>query len=110
MLAIHGPATQPVAVELAGKTDSVKGALRNTFEGVPDAPFTKARLVLFGGKRGLVVNSRNLCRQSKRQSRANVRLSGQNGKVSQLHPIVRNDCGRAAKKKHKRHHKRGKRK
>ena len=107
VLAIHGPASQPIAVELAGKTDSVKGALRNTFEGVPDAPFDKARLVLFGGKRGLVVNSRNLCRQSKRNSRANVRLSGQNGKVSQLHPIVRNDCGRAAKKKHKRHHKRG---
>ncbi len=109
VLAIHGPASQPIAVELAGKTDSVKGALRNTFEGVPDAPFDKARLVLFGGKRGLVVNSRNLCRQSKRNSRANVRLSGQNGKVSQLHPIVRNDCGRAAKKKHKRHHKRSRR-
>ncbi len=106
VLAIQGPASQPIAVELAGKTDSVRGALRNTFEGVPDAPFTKARLVLFGGKRGLVVNSRNLCRQSKRDSRANVRLSGQNGKVSQLHPIVRNDCGKAAKKKHKRHHRR----
>ncbi len=103
VIALQGPASQPIAVELSGKTDSVKGALRNTFEGVPDAPFEKARVVLFGGKRGLVVNSRNLCTQSKRASRANVRLVGQNGKTAQLHPLVRNSCGKKHKKKSKQH-------
>ena len=108
VLALNGPDWQPVAVELSGKTDSVKGALRNTFEAVPDAPFTKARLVLFSGHRGLVVNSRDLCKQSKRARRANVRLVGQNGKTEQLHPLVGNSCGKAKKKRHgKHHHKRG---
>lgn len=106
ILAIHGPASQPVAVELAGKTDSVKGALRNTFEAIPDAPFSEARVVLFGGKRGLVVNSRNLCTQSKSASRANVRLWGQNGESRQLHPLVRNSCGKAHRKKHRGHKRR----
>ena len=68
VIALQGPADQPIAIELDGKTDSVKGALRNTFEAVPDQPFEQARVVLFGGKkRGLVVNSRNLCKQSKRR-------------------------------------------
>jgi len=103
VLGLNGPPSQPVHVELAGKTDSVKGALRNTFETIPDAPFTKARVVLFGGKRGLVVNSRNLCAQPKRARRANVRLVGQNGKTSQLRPLVRTSCGKAHRKRHKRH-------
>ena len=105
MLGLGGPPSQPVHVELAGKTDSVKGALRNTFSAIPDAPFNKARVVLFGGKRGLVVNSRNLCAQSRRDSRANVRMVGQNGKAEQLHPLVRNSCGKAHKKKHRGHRK-----
>ena len=107
VLALNGPASQPIAVELSGKTDSVRGALRNTFEAVPDAPFDKAHLILFGGRRGLVVNSRNLCKQPKRARRANVRLIGQNGKARQLHPLVRNSCGKAQKKRHGGHHKRG---
>ena len=107
VLAINGPDSQPIAVELSGKTDSVKRALRNTFQSVPDAPFTKARVVLFGGHRGLVVNSRNLCAQSKRQRRANVRLVGQNGKREQLHPLVRSGCKKAKRKRHRGHRQRG---
>lgn len=103
VVALQGPAKQPIAVELDGKTDSVKGALRNTFEAVPDQPFDEARVVLFGGKRGLVVNSKNLCSQSKRASRANVRLNAQSGKVDQLHPLVRNSCRKAKHKRHKHH-------
>jgi hypothetical protein len=61
VVALDGPPSQPIAIELDGRTDSVKGALRNSFEAVPDAPVSSFRLMLFGGKRGLVVNSRNLC-------------------------------------------------
>ena len=75
VMALQGPSYQPVQVEISGKTDSVKGALRNTFEAVPDAPFSQARLVLYGGKRGLVVNSRNLCAHN---YRANVRALAHN--------------------------------
>ena len=113
VIALQGPASQPIAIELDGRTDSVKGALRNTFEAVPDQPFERARVVLFGGKkRGLVVNSRNLCAQSKRASRANVQMDAQSGKSEQLHPLVRNSCRKAKRKAHKHHHRhrsRGKR-
>ena len=109
VIALQGPSNQPIAVELDGKTDSVKGALRNTFEAVPDQPFDTARVVLFGGKRGLVVNSKNLCSQSKRASRANVQLNGQNGEVRHLHPLVANSCKKrkAHKKKHRAHKHKG---
>ena len=103
VLALSGPAYQPIQVELHGKTDSVKGALRNTFEALPDAPFEMARLVLFGGKRGLVVNSRNLCAH---RYRANVRAVGQNNKTAQLRPRVRTSCRRAHRKRHGRHRRR----
>ena len=62
---LNGPATQPIEIALAGKTDSVKGALRNTFEAVPDAPVTRFHLELFGGKRGLIILSAGLCKSPK---------------------------------------------
>jgi hypothetical protein len=89
VVALKGPDSLPIEIELVGRTDSIKGALRNTFEGVPDAPVSSFRLELFGGKRGLVVNSRNLCA---RRYRAEVRLDGQNGKVFDTKPVVRSDC------------------
>jgi hypothetical protein len=43
-----------------------------------------------GGKKGLIVNSRNLCGVT---SKANVELEGQNGKVSSSNPVMKADCG-----------------
>jgi hypothetical protein len=100
VLDLRGPASQPIKIEVSGKTDSVKGALRNTFEAVPDAPFETARVELFGGKRGLVINSRNLCAH---KYRAEVKLSGQNGKSFDSKPLVRADCGKGRKGKHHKH-------
>jgi hypothetical protein len=96
---LRGPDYQPIAVELSGKTDSIKGALRNTFEAVPDAPFETARVELFGGKRGLVINSRNLCAHD---YRAEVQLDGQNGKVFDSKPLVRTDCAKG-RRRHRGH-------
>ncbi len=90
---LNGPATQPIEIALAGKTDAVKGALRNTFEAVPDQPVTKFHLELFGGKRGLIILSSGLCKSPK----ASVNLTGQNGKVSDTTPTVKTSCP----KKHK---------
>jgi hypothetical protein len=89
LVALKGPASLPIEIDLDGRTDSVKGALRNTFEAVPDAPVSKFRLELFGGKRGLVVNSRDLCAH---QYRAAVALDGQNDKTYETTPAVGTDC------------------
>jgi hypothetical protein len=89
VVALKGPASMPIEIDLAGKTDSIKGALRNTFEAVPDAPVSKFTLQLFGGKRGLIVNSRDLCAHP---YKAEANLTGQNGKVFDSTPVVRSDC------------------
>jgi hypothetical protein len=94
--ALRGPDWLPIEIELAGRTDSVRGGLRNTFDLVPDAPVTKFTLELFGGKKGLVVNSENLC---ERKQRATVRLTAQSGRRLVRRPLVRNSCRSKAAKK-----------
>ena len=91
---LKGPASQPIVISLVGKTDAVKGALRNTFEAVPDAPVSKFRLELFGGKRGLVEMSDGFCAHR----RATVKLDGQNGKTYDTRPVVAAKCKKGAKK------------
>lgn len=90
---LRGPAYQPIEIDLAGRTDSVKGALRNTFEAVPDAPVSSFRLELFGGKRGLVEMSDGFCSAR----RAKVGLTGQNGKTHDTTPVVAAKCPKPKK-------------
>jgi hypothetical protein len=97
--ALRGPDRQPIEVELSGRTDSKNGGIRNTFDLVPDAPVTKFTLQLFGGKKSLIVNSRNLCAG---KQRATVRMNGQNGKLRKFRPIVHNDCRKHRHGKHRR--------
>jgi hypothetical protein len=87
---LRGPAHQPIRVEVAIRNDSAKGALRNTVTAAPDAPVSYFRLELFGGKKGLIVNSRNLCKGKKQ--RAAVKLGAHNGRALSLRPVVRNSC------------------
>ena len=93
---LKGPASLPIEIDLVGKTDAVKGALRNTFEAVPDAPVSRFRLELFGGKRGLVEMSDGFCSER----RANVQLDGQNGKAYDTRPVIGGKCPKGGK-----HHK-----
>jgi hypothetical protein len=95
---LRAPASLPIRIELAGRTDSVRGALRNTFDLVPDAPVSKFRLELQGGKRGLVVNSRNLCAKPQR---ATIKLRAHSGAAHEARPVVRSDCGKRGKPKKK---------
>jgi hypothetical protein len=82
----------PVSVVLDGRIDTDKAdGIRTTFEGVPDAPISKFTLEMKGGKKGLLVNSQNIC---KTPQRAVARLTGQNGKVDNTQPLIANDCGR----------------
>jgi Domain of unknown function DUF11 len=89
-----------VRVLLHGRVDTTKQhGLRNTFEFVPDAPYSKVVLNLKGGKKyGLLENSENLC--AKPQT-ANVRFTAQNGLVEQLHPRIANGCKPKGKKNKK---------
>lgn len=94
---LRGPAAQPVEIDLVGKTDAVKAALRNTFEAVPDAPVSHFRLELFGGKRGLVEMSGGFCAHR----RASVKLAAHNGRKLEASPLVGAKCPK--RRQHKKH-------
>jgi hypothetical protein len=96
LIALKGPDSLPIEIELAGRTDSKKGALRNTFDLVPDAPVSKFTLELFGARKGLIVNSRDLCSGTQR---ATVEMSAHNGKTRSFRPVVGNGCSRKAGKR-----------
>jgi hypothetical protein len=44
-----------------------------------------------GGKKGLIVNSRDLCKSKKR---VKVSMVGQNGRRYDTRPVVKADCGK----------------
>ena len=93
-----------VPLQLVGFIDSVgrKGAevrrVRNRFMTVPDAPVSRFELKLSGGKKGLLQNSKNLCRS---QNKATFDLVGQNGKEYDTEPDIQVSCskGKAKRKK-----------
>jgi hypothetical protein len=80
-----------VTIDLAGRIDSFHGGVRTTFEALPDAPVHRFVLEMNGGRRGLLVNSTDLCHRS---HRATVDLDGQNGKASDSSPALRIGCGK----------------
>jgi hypothetical protein len=41
VLALHGPAYQPIEINAVGRIDSIHGGIRSTFETVPDQPLSK---------------------------------------------------------------------
>ncbi len=94
---LHGQ----VEIELAGRIDSVRGGIRATFATAPDAPVSAFVLNMKGGKRGLLVNSTDVCRG---MHRARARFTGHNGKRRDLHPRVRANC--RGKRHRKRPHRR----
>ncbi len=97
VLALHGPPSVAIQVEVSARIDSVHGGLRATVAETPDLPVTKAIVDMQGGQKGLFVNSRNLCAS---ESRARADLLAHNAKQAQLRPVMRPSGCR---------HKRGKR-
>jgi hypothetical protein len=88
-----------VDVVLDGRIDSVKGRMRTTFDTVPDVPVDKFVLTIRGGKkRGLLVNSTNLCA---RKYKVIARFTGQNGKKANQKPKLRTPCKKHRKGKGK---------
>jgi hypothetical protein len=97
--ALNGP---QISITLAGKIDSVhkKGTegsqIRNTFSVVPDAPVEKFTLELKGGKKGLLVNSTDVCKGT---HKALAAFTGQNGKLDEYEPVLKAQCGKQKSKK-----------
>jgi len=89
-----------IHVVLVGAIDTVHAKttpqLRTTFSLVPDAPVSKFRLSLYGGKRSLLVNNRNLCKSA---NKVRVLIDGQNGKTADQTPTLGTDCKKGAGKK-----------
>ena len=90
VIALHGI----VDLNVVGRVDSVKGSIRSSFESTPDAPVDTFTLEMFGGSKGLIVNSRDLCA---RPSRVKAKFTGQNGKLFESQPVLKADCKRVKK-------------
>ncbi len=94
--ALKGPPSQPIAIDLDGRIDSVNGGIRTTFESVPDAQVSKFVLTMQGGKKGLLVNSENLCAKPHHLV---AKITAQNGKTANQNPVLQNSCGSKSKSK-----------
>lgn len=84
-----------IRITLVGWIDSVHARVRTRFRGVPDAPVTRFTMSLYGGKRGLIENSRPLC---KAPHRAEVRLNAQNGRLRVTKPVIEVQCPKHRKR------------
>ncbi len=92
--ALHSPTG--IDFDLVGRIDSVKGGgIRNTFEAAPDAPVSTFSLTMQGGKKGLLVNSTDLCKGT---HKADVSFDAHNGKQSDYRAALKAKCGKSKKK------------
>lgn len=97
LVALRG---QGLTVYLEGRIDSAHSGIRASFEGIPDAPFSEFRLTMFGGRRGVLVDSSNLCAGAQA---ATARFVGQNNRVERQRPRL----AVAGCHKHRRHRRHG---
>jgi hypothetical protein len=91
-------------VELSGRVDAVDGALRTTFDSLPDAPVTSFTLKLAGGKKGLITNETSLCGRAKR---AALEMTAQSGATLSRRVKLEVSCDKAQARKAKRRSKKG---
>jgi len=68
------------------RVDSVNASLRVNFESIPDVPLSKVVVQMQGGKKGLIVNSRNLCVH---KSRVKADFTAQSGKAYNAQPVIK---------------------
>jgi hypothetical protein len=83
-----------IHITLVGFIDSVKtgpetSRVRTRFLSVPDAPVSKFQISFFGGKKGLIENSVNLC---KVRNRAKFEFRAQNGRKQISSPFIQTKC------------------
>jgi hypothetical protein len=86
-----------LAVELKGRFDlalvghvrTASGTIRARFDSLPDVPVSRLKLVLEGGRRGILVNSDGLCRDEYRATFSGI---GHDGTRRRLRPRLAADC------------------
>lgn len=79
-----------IRIVLEGRVDSVgEGRIRAIFEQLPDAPLTRFVLTMQGGRRGLLVNSADLCAAG---AHAHARLLAHSNKGAVGRPVLRASC------------------
>jgi hypothetical protein len=97
VVAVKGPDYQPIEAAVVGRIDSIKGQIRASFEATPDVPLTKVVIAMQGGKKGLLINSRDIC---SRPYRASLELEAHNGSAYDATPVLKNGkCGAGRKAK-----------
>jgi hypothetical protein len=74
---------------LDARVDQVRGGMRASFEVLPDAPASKFVLKLYGGKRGLLHNSTDVCTHP---AAASVRFIGHNNSGYAPQVSLQNQC------------------
>ena len=82
-----------IDITLTARIDSIRGRLRATFMNVPDARVSTVRLDLSGGKKGLLINGEDLCKEPRRPM---VELNGQNGRHITPNTKLQIPCGLGA--------------
>lgn len=88
-----------VDIRLRGAISSAKGRIKTVFEGVPDVPVSRFVLLMKGGRKGLIENSRDICRHP---GFSFVNFRAQNGKPRKIkHLRLR---ATACKKQHRKRH------
>jgi hypothetical protein len=82
-----------VNIQLYGVISSKRGGLKTVFNNLPDVPVTKFILNMQGGKKSLLVNSTNIC---KNREPAVLNIKGQNGKKvkSNKYRLNISSCGK----------------
>lgn len=104
---LHG---EGIEIEVPGRIDALGGAIRATFEGLPDAPVTSFTMTLRGGRHGLLQDAAGLC--ARKAPRATARFLAQDDSTHVTHPRLAAPCPGAHRKaphkrrhRHRRHHK-----
>ncbi len=85
-----------VRIEVDGRIGPAKHGIRAFFDNLPDAPIERFTMTLFGGRRGLLQNSSNICANL---PLASVKGLGQNNRGAIFTTVLRGQCG----KKHGKH-------
>jgi hypothetical protein len=91
---LHGQ----VNVRLRGVISASKARIKTVFSHVPDVPVSKFTINMKGGKKGLLVNSRNLCGHPNFSFLNFKAQNGKHRKVKRL-PLRVPACGHSSRKK-----------
>jgi len=94
VLDLHGQ----IDVAAVGRLDSHKGGIRTSFEAIPDAPISKVIVEFPAGKKGLLVNSRNICNHV---NKATAKFTAHNAKSFESRPVLKDGCKGKKGKGHK---------